>query len=327
MRRQRFSLSSSLLFALVVVPCGQCLAAEPAPQAGNTPSSSSKIPAGVILVKGAVPSASGASLPLPESGSVAGGSYRNDYFGFSYQPPAGWSEQAAGPPPSNSGNYVLTQFAMRDGSRRMAKANVLVSALDLLVAPDPSANELELLKTMRDRLAPEYEVEFSPEEVTINGHRFARFGYQSRIAGLHWRVMSTEIRCHAVVFTFAGSDKNLLDAAVRRMDGLAFPANATELPHCVAGYAAGENVLEKVQPRLTDHHFNTIPARIIIDREGHVRHVHLLSAFPEQSEIITAALLRWRFKPAMVEGRPVEVETGIVFGVPSPKPRTAAGPH
>ncbi|MGH9421312.1 MAG: energy transducer TonB [Thermoanaerobaculia bacterium] len=166
----------------------------------------------------------------------------------------------------------------------------------------------------------------------IKGHRFARFGYGSPVAGLHWRIVTTEIRCHAVTFTFTGSDSSTLDAAARKMNGLAFAEaigngkQGNDPPVCIAGYAAGANAPDNVEPRLTNHHFNTIPARIIIDNDGNVRHVHLLSAFPEQSEIITAALLRWRFKPDIQDGHPVEVETGIVFRPPPPHRATSGIP-
>ena len=55
--------------------------------------------------------------------------------------------------------------------------------------------------------------------------------------------------------------------------------------------------------------------RLIIDAEGRVKHVHVLSAFPEQSEPIIAALRMWRFAPYVVDGRGVEVETGMMFGM------------
>src|SRR5215212_4666239 len=88
------------------------------------------VPKGVILVKGATPGTSDRATPLPEQGRVAGGLYRNAYFGLSYPIPAGWSEQPAGPAPSDGGSYVLTQFAI-------PRANVLLSAQDLFFSPVP----------------------------------------------------------------------------------------------------------------------------------------------------------------------------------------------
>src|SRR5205807_1303077 len=90
-------------------------------------------------------------------------------------------------------------------------------------------------------------------------------------------------------------------------------ATGGEVPVCLKDYAAG-NVIQKVEPFLNDRRFNSIPVRIIISKEGKVKHIHLLSAFPEQSKAITDALMQWQFKPYLRDGKPVEVETGIMFG-------------
>jgi len=65
--------------------------------------------------------------------------------------------------------------------------------------------------------------------------------------------------------------------------------------------------------------------RIIIDKDGKVKHIHFLRAFPDQSAVITPALLQWRFKPYLKDGQPVEVETGIMFG--RAPPRIASSPR
>src|ERR1044071_7945950 len=91
------------------------------------------VPKGVILVPGATASASDATTPVPEAGRITAAQYRNPYFGLTYPIPAGWTEQPAGPPPSDAGGYVLTQFASMDGQR--VKAHLLVTAQDLFFIP------------------------------------------------------------------------------------------------------------------------------------------------------------------------------------------------
>ena len=56
------------------------------------------------------------------------------------------------------------------------------------------------------------------------------------------------------------------------------------------------------------------PCGIIIDKEGKIKHIHFLSAVPDQAKVITDALGQWRFKPYRQNGRAVEVETGLMFG-------------
>jgi hypothetical protein len=94
-------------------------------------------------------------------------------------------------------------------------------------------------------------------------------------------------------------------------------------PVCIKDYARDENLITRVDPIFTEHRFNSVPVRIIIDKNGKVEHIHFLSAFPDQSKAITDALAQWKFKPYLQGGKPVEVETGIMFGR-SQQPSAAA---
>ena len=83
---------------------------------------------------------------------------------------------------------------------------------------------------------------------------------------------------------------------------------------CIKDYAREENILARVDPIFADHKFNPVPVRIIIDKEGKVKHIHFLSAFPDQAKAVTDALGQWKFKRYLRDGKPVEVETGMMFG-------------
>jgi len=85
-------------------------------------------------------------------------------------------------------------------------------------------------------------------------------------------------------------------------------------PVCIRDYAREENLIEREDPVFTERRFNPVPVRIIIDKEGKVKHIHFLSAFPDQAKAISDALSQWRFRPYLRDGKPVEVETGIMFG-------------
>jgi hypothetical protein len=269
----------------------------------------SVVPKNTILVKGAVPSASDPSTPVPEEGRIGGGRYRNAYFGLTYPIPAGWTEQPAGPPPSDAGGYVLTQFASMDGAR--VKAHVLITAQDLFFIPFAAQSAKDVAAKTRSMVSERYELEKGPDEVTIAGRTFYRLAYKAPVSGLHWRMFTTEGRCHALTFTFTGTDTATLDAAEKMLSDLTLGGDA---PACVNDYAR-DHVVAKTTPGFAQR-YNTIPVRVIIDAKGKVRHIHLLSAFPEQSQAILTALRDWRFKPYIVDGKAVEVETGLVFGLP-----------
>jgi hypothetical protein len=269
-----------------------------------------------LLVKGAWSSASDASTPVPEGGAFRSGTYHNEYLGLTYPLPESWAQKYEGPPPSDNGYYVLAQISPTDGYKGASRGTLLIVARDLFFTPLPVDNALQLLSDARDHLSGDERIEYSPAQVRIGGRIFVRFGYGSPATGLHWTLLATEIRCHIVEFIYTSRDTGLIASLVRDFSGVTLAANAerAEVPRCVKDYASPQNVLERVEPVPLEHPFNPIPVRVIIDPEGKVRHIHFLSAFPADAQAITAALLRWRFRPYLSNGHPVEVETGILFG-------------
>jgi hypothetical protein len=281
-----------------------------------------KLPTGVILVPGAWSSASDSTTPLPEAGSVANNIYTNAYFGLTYALPEGWTQKFYGPPPSESGYYVLAQITPADTRKRSASASLLIAAQDLFFTPVPAANVLELIRDIKNRLQPGFAVERPLTQVSVAKRSFARFDYYSPAAELHWHVLATQIRCHAVQFVFTGRDTKLIESFIRKMGEMKLPPEAGaisgtgghEVPVCIRDYARDDNIVERVDPVSTEHRFNAIPVRIVIDRVGRVSHIHFLSAFPDQAKAIANALSQWRFNPYVRDGKPMEVETGLMFG-------------
>lgn len=287
-----------------------------------------KLPSGVILVNGAVPSASDSSTPIPEAGSITERIYTNNYFGMSFTLPPGFSQKYVGPPPSENGLYVLAQIEPSREFQAAAAGSILVSAQDLFF-PLPSASDVaELVRFKAAKLTADYKLERPPTELNIANHSFIGMEFVAPVAELHWYTLATQIRCHEVEFTFTSRDPELLEKLVRGMQKITLPAEAGlssgkgggSVPICINDYATPDHVLHRVNPVLRDRKFNRIPVRIIIDRYGKVKHVHVISAFPEQAKAITEALLQWEFRPYRVNGEPVEVETGIAFGAPRSQP-------
>ena len=325
---RRFLLFLGLCLTVLTVARG-------VPQSGGDFSNNSeakKLPTGVILVKGAWSSASDSVTPVPEGGKVTNNVYTNDYFGLAYPFSPDWTEKYTGPPPSDGGYYVLAQVRPADTFRGTDRGSVLVAAQDMFFTLAPAGNALELINYSKDKLNAEYyKVEQSPTVVRIADHSFVRFDYVSPLAELHWHVLATEIRCHMVQFVFTSRDTKLIEGLIQDLSKMKLPAEADlisgtgggEVPVCIKDYAGGENILEKVDPFFSERRFNPVPVRIVIDKEGKVKHIHFLSAFPEQAKAVSEALLQWRFRPYLRDGKPLEVETGIMFGH---APRPVASP-
>lgn len=289
-----------------------------------------KVPEGVILVKGAWASASDSVTPVPEGGLVVSNVYRNQYFGLTYALPKGWMEKYQGPPPSDSGRYVLAQLRPADTSKGPG-GSMVITAQDMFFTTLNAANAVDLVDYTKDNLQADYELELPPTPTKIAGHPFLFFAYWSPVAELHWYVLATQVRCHAVEMVLTSRDTKLLDSLVLDLNKMELPAETDprtgtgggSVPICIADYAREENIIARVDPILTDRTFNPVPVRIVIDRTGKVKHIHFLSAFPNQAKVITDALTHWKFKPYRRNGQPVEVETGIMFGR-APRPATLA---
>ena len=337
--RFRFS-CFALVFALsLAVPAwGQSTAGQSSPQKADVPENPhalTKVPSGVILVKGAWSSASDSATPVPEGGTVTD-AFTDEYFGITYPLPKGWTEKYKGPPPSDSGRYVLAQIQAADTSSGTVQGHILITAQDMFFTPLPTKNALELTAYEKDNLGSDYKLEVSPKQTNIAGRPFTFYAYQSPVAELHWYVLATEIRCHAVEFVLTSRDTKLLESLLADMSRMKLPAEASPsggeggtFPLCIKDYATEEHLIARVDPILTEHRFTPVPVRIIIGKDGKAKHIHFLSAFPDQSATITAALQQWKFKPYLKDGQPVEVETGIMFGraaarlASSPRPKSS----
>jgi hypothetical protein len=320
--------------ALLVLCLSPLVRALSAPQNGGDFSNNlnpKKLPTGTILLKGAWSSASDSVTPLPEAGKLANNVYSNSYFGFTYPLSADWTEKYSGPPPSDTGHYVLAQIIPADTFKGTTRGSILIAAQDMFFTLAPVTNTMELINYTKDKLQTDYKVEQPPTLVRIADHSFVRYDYGSPVAELHWHVLATQIRCHMVQFVFTSRDTKLTESLIQEMNKMKLPEEAGpisgngggEVPVCVKDYASSENVLERVDPVFDQRRFNPVPVRIIIDKEGKVKHIHFLSAFPDQAKAVTDALFQWRLRPYLRDGKPVEVETGIMFGR-APRPATLA---
>jgi hypothetical protein len=275
-----------------------------------------KVPSDVILIKGAWSASSDSSTPLPEDGAVIDRVYKNEYFGLSYALPNHWAETFKGPPPSDTGRYVLAQI---EPTTTAKGAQLLVSAQDMFFMAATIHNAPELAAYERDNLQSNYELELPISQTKIAGHPFSFFAYGSPAAELHWYVLETEVRCHTLEFVFTGRDPRLLESLVKEMRRMSLfgdsgAATDSALPLCIKDYAKSQQLIRRVDPIFSEHRFNAVPVRIIVDTHGKIEQIHFLSAFPDQQKAITDALKEWQFKPYSDHGKPVEVETGLMFG-------------
>jgi hypothetical protein len=251
-------------------------------------------------------------MPLPEEGKVLGGTYINDYFDLSYPLPEGWTEGLRGPDPSDTGYYVLSELIPQSDPT----ATILIAAQDMLFASKSHANVAEMVGDFRHAMSEVdgMTIDREPTEVKVADRLLYRVDFSG--VGLYRATFTTESRCHAVSFNLTARDPELLADLAHGVDRLSAARkrnSGSPVPHCIENYGAPENLLRRVEPVPVGSKFTPIPVRIIVDAEGSVKHVHVIRATAEQRQSIEDALRQWKFKPYRLNGRAVEIETGLMF--------------
>jgi hypothetical protein len=251
------------------------------------------------------------STTNPQDGKVRGETYTSDYFDLSYRLPPGWTEGLAGPDPSPSGYYVLRTFLPRGE----LTAAILIAAQDIFFTVKPIGDTAAMTNDVRQAMSQVdgMTIDHEPSEMRVAGRPMHRVDFSG--VGLYRAMFTTEIRCHLVSFNLTARDPELLARLALTLNGI-FPSRwryAAANPVCIKDYAAGENVLHRVEPAAAGPKFTPVPVRIIIGADGGVKHVHVIRASNQQRKNIEDALVQWKFKPHRTDGRAVAVETGLSF--------------
>src|SRR5215212_7876309 len=111
MFRRRFLQPMFLCAALLVFGSASATAQEaPYQEVPEAKGPLKPLPTGVIFIKGAEPSSSDRLTPLPEDAGVVKKVFQDRYFGISWTLPPNWTEDVEGPPPSETGAYLLAQL-------------------------------------------------------------------------------------------------------------------------------------------------------------------------------------------------------------------------
>jgi hypothetical protein len=146
------------------------------------------------------------------------------------------------------------------------------------------------------------------ESVAIAGRDFLRLAIRG--SALSRMVLLTELRCHVVSFVFAAADPARLDPLAASLERLRLPAAS---PPCLKDYASAATLRRRVEPQAVARSFERVAVRFAIGADGKVAHVHVIRAADEERRSIETALRQWQLAPYVVDGRAVELETGLLF--------------
>jgi hypothetical protein len=267
-----------------------------------------------VVLHGAILSSrdAGFAQSNPETISVTDDGFISDYFDLSYRVPDGWADGLPGPPPSQSGYYVLGNWAPKNDFA----GTVLVAAQDMFFGPGSSDDMKNMVAQFRQVMSTVdgMTIDREPAQVSIAGRSGYRVDFSG--VGLFRSMFAIEIRCHVVMFNLTSRDRELLASMAESLESLGPVRKQTPnvVPECVKDYAS-ENVVHRVEPQTLDTRSTSIPVRLIVAADGSVKHVHVIRASAAQQRNIEDAVRQWKFKPYVSDGHPVEVETGMVLNL------------
>jgi len=268
------------------------------------------------VLHGAMPSSRDAKIVQsanPEDGKVIGGVFVSDYFNLSYRLSDELTEGLAGPPPSQSGYYVLGTWT----PKRDFAGTVLVVAQDMFFAPASSDDVKNVVAEFRQVMSTVdgMTIDREPVTVSVGGHPGYRIDFSG--VGLFRSMFAIEIRCHVVTFNLTSRDPELLASLARSLDNLESVRKeemSDPVPECLRDYAS-VNIVSRVEPDAVGAKAASIPVRMILATDGSVKHVHVIRASATQRRNIEEAVRQWKFKSYVKQGHPVEVETGVMFNL------------
>lgn len=271
-----------------------------------------------------------------ENGTLANGVYSNECFGFSIPIPAGWevTDQVVGTglKARHAPGNVLMFFAIEKRGEMGRRSRIVLTAQN---ASDQTETALDFVAN-----AAHSQIKVDPQDVMIRsahaveygGKPFFRSDYKR---SWHGRDMSylafvyTKFRGHFIGENVIAGSEEELDEDANSLQGISLQedqvnskcvmlSSSIDLPQRVRvsqGVSTGL-LVNKVQPQYPD---DAKQARIQglvvlqaeIDRNGDVKELTLVSGHPMLAPAAIEAVKQWKYKPYLLNGQPIAVETQI----------------
>ncbi|HKM86693.1 MAG TPA: energy transducer TonB [Terriglobales bacterium] len=269
-----------------------------------------------------------------ENGTLANGVYSNECFGFSLPIPAGWEVNdavtAGGKARHRSDRDLVLLFLHQQGK---LPGRIILSALDS-AAHIGGPQEFVTTAVRAQINSPTERRELLRYTFTVDygGRHFFRSDYTTLMRDsipLYLAYVYTEFRGYFIGETLASASPEGLDDAANSLQRISFQEDQVN-PKCVMGpddaatspvpVAPGVStglLIKKVPP---DYPIlarqSRIQGQVIlrarIDKDGNVEDLTLVSGHPMLAPAAIKAVKQWKYKPYLLNGQPVKVETQVV---------------
>lgn len=282
----------------------------------------------------------------PSLGTFRDGVYENGDFNFDYPLPAvEWIRETElmrklVPPPEQSGMFVLLA-ALRIPQKHAsleAESSFVLSALRKNSSTRGTCETYieEVAKVLLSNSARQHG---TVQTIEINGHRFARADFEFRARPNHRSVLCSETKDYLFEWDMKGDSEADVERAVSTLNEIHWggpsagrtasndgeePASASNQPGTTSqpvrvrvsqGVSAGLKIKD-VRPVYPE------PAKLsriqgsgamnaVISRTGDISDIEVLAGPVELVVSAVTAVRQWKYKPYLLKGEPVEVNTTI----------------
>ena len=272
-----------------------------------------------------------------ENGAVANGVYSNECFGFSLPIPSGWEVNAVtagGKAKRRADKSLVLLFLSQSGN---SEGKIILSAS---LAGDQTLSAQDYVSTAIHRqisASAGRELIRDVAAVDFGGLHFYRSDYKGALSDkvpLYFAFVYTRFRGYYIGETIASGSPQGLDEAANSLRVISFQQDQIN-PNCVmAPDEAPANIpmpqrvrvsqgvsqgllIKKVTPIYPEYaRQNRIQGQVILQAEisksGDIDHLQLITGDPELAPSAIEAVKQWKYKPYLLQGQPVRVETQIV---------------
>lgn len=273
-----------------------------------------------------------------ENGTIENGTYTNECFGFSLRIPPGWvlaSEVVgAGLRARHVPGDVLVLFAIEQHEEKGPSSRLVLTAQD---AKDQTETAQDFVAN-----AVQSQIRVSPKDnavirdtypVEYVGKHFVRSDYKRSWHNrdtLYVAFVYTKFRGYFIGANLTAGSREGLDEAANSLQGISFREDQVN-PKCVTmssgidlpervrvSQAVAVGLLHKKVPlQYPDDARKAriqglVVVQVLIDKSGDVEKATLVSGHPLLAPAAIEAVKQWKYKPYLLNGQPVAVETQIV---------------
>jgi TonB family protein len=273
-----------------------------------------------------------------ENGVIANGTYSNECFGFSLPIAAGWKVDESiitgGKARHRSDKSLVLLFLRKEGD---PVGRIILSAS---VPPDPTSSAQDFVSSAvheQIKVSPDRELVRDASAVEYGGLHFFRADYKGLLGGkqaVYFAYVYAKFRGYEIGETIIAASSQGLDEGANSLQSILFQQDQIN-PKCVMApdQAATKNdnpqrvrvsegvsralLIKKVAPDYPEaarqvRVQGAIVLQALIDKDGNVAEVSLVSGHPMLAPAAIRAVKQWKYKPYLLNEIPVAVETQIV---------------